>query len=311
MQNRCFPQDPGSPDPDYRWPFPDPAQVVEFERLCRESFSAGGRDVRIIKGFALVEGHPGLHGLGNLADECAQLPQPMWRDVIQRHARLSGFDNMVRISTQISLGGFEQNADRLSVRLYPEAAGAEPGVADCVQREDLPGLRTVLAVDVGESIAGLPKLVAQTWAKSDDELFARAIQNMPRLCQGEYYGMRMTRPKGALMEILEGGPYAATAALRFDELPLAKGRHGNLVALPVRDSLLSWPIDEWPSDDQIGLAFHLARGRHEMGPYRVSNQLYWRRPDGVFELQRGLSTSRGMRLVASVGFAQMRARLRS
>ena len=101
------------------------------------------------------------------------------------------------------------------------------------------------------------------------------------------------------------------AALRLGDLPMSKGQNGNLLAMPVRDSLLSWAIDSWPSDEQIGLAFHLARGRHAMGPYRVSNQLYWRRPDGVFEMQRCLPTSRGLRLVASVGFAQLRARLRA
>lgn len=311
MQNRCYPQDPNSQDPDYRWPFPDPAQGIEFEQLCRESFSEGGRDVRILKGFALVEGTPGLHSLHNLADECAQLPQAMWREVIGRHAKLSGFDNLNRIANQISLGGFEQNAPNLSVRLYPESSASTTGVSECIQREDIPGLRTVLAVDVGQSIAGLHKIVARNWGKTDDELFARAFQNLSRLCQGDYFAMQAAQQRGPRLEILEGGPYAATAALRMGELPVAKGQHGNLVAMPVRDSFLSWAIDSWPSDENICGILQIVRARHAIGPYRVSNHLYWRRPDGVFEVQRCLPTSRGLRLVASVGFAQLRARLRA
>ncbi len=310
MQNRCSFPDSKPQEPNNPWPFRDPAQTTEFERLCREALSAGGRDVRIVEGYALVAGQPGVHGLRNLAEHCAQLPQSMWENEIREHLALSAPERLRAIEDQVCNGGFESNASKLVVRLYPDSSSKDPGVAGCVHREDIPGLCTVLAVDMDRSIVGVPRALADAWGQSDDALFARALQNLPKHCTGKPCGFVLPKPMALRFEFLEGGPYAAASALRFDDLPLPKGRHGNLIGLPVRDSLISWAIDSWPSDDVLGSMFSMAHGRNGDGPYPVTRHIYWRRPDGVFEMQRSLPTSRGLRLVASTGFAQLRARLR-
>lgn len=311
MQNRIHSFDIPNPDHDRptQWPFASQELATEFEQLCRDALTKDGRDVRIVDGCAFVAGQPGKIGLHNLADICAQLPQATWPMTIAEHLALSEGTRVQSLVDNLTGGSFEQLAEFLVVRLYPPPSEGGFHQEDFVQREDLPGLHTVLAIELCGSMMSVPRPVADLWGVPDEELFARAMQNVAKFCEGQPCAMEMPRPVRSRFEFLEGGSYAAVGALRFDKLPFRVGRHGNLLGLPVRDSLISWPIDEWPSDELLGAMFAMAQGRNQDGPYPVSRHLYWRKPDGTFEAQRGMGQGARVRLAASIGFAQLRSRL--
>lgn len=299
-----------SPVTTYRWPFPEPNLATEFEQLCREQLGRGGRDVRIVEGFAIIDGVPGIHALHNLADTCAKLPTSEWRREIETHLQRSWPKNIQKIIDDVFEATPEQNAERLVVRLRRKNSMLNEVAEDYVWREDLPGLTTALALDVGGSIIGVPRNITCIWKLPDDQLFARALDNVPKFCDARPCGFVLPPPMRMRCDFMEGGAYAATRALRFQDTPLSKGKHGNILGLPVRDSLISWPIDEWPSEDVLGSLFSMAMGRHAEGPYPVTKHLYWLRPDGGFELQRCVPKDGKLMLLASTGFAQLRDQLR-
>lgn len=295
--------------PSSRWPFGTRELAAHFERLCRDALAPDGEGVRIQDGIATVAGSPLRHALDNLAATCNQLPVAQWPAVIAQHFLKASPSSLQALTSLLLDGAFEEQQHRLVVRLQQEHSLPPPLAALHVHRCDLPGTWTLLAIDLGPSIVLVPRFLALRWNVPLDRLFARALQNLPGHCDAEVASLRLPPPVSTQMDFLEGGSYAAAAALRLQDCNLRLGVHGNLVCTPVRESLISWPIDEWPSDHVLRAMFRMAAGRHDEGPYPVSPHVYWRRPDGGYELQRGRQDGTSLQLLATPGFADLRCRL--
>lgn len=309
MKHR-WPQD--TPPPAHRpWPFADPALGAHFERLCREALSPGGTGVAIEDGIATVSGSGVRHGLDNLASTCNQLPVPQWPSVIAQHFLKSSPASLRAITEAMLDAPFEDQQHRLVVRLQPENSLPAPLASMHLHRVDLPGTWTLLALDLGASIVLVPRFLAERWGKPIEHLFLQALQNLPGHCDAEAASLRLPAPVATQMDFLEGGSYAAAAALRLRDCNVRQGEHGNLVCTPVRESLISWPIDEWPSDHLLRAMLRMATARYAEGPYPVSPHVYWRKPDGTYEVQRARLLGESMQVLATPDFAELRRRLRT
>lgn len=298
------------PDPAAsRWPFADAALGQHFERLCREALARGGEGVVIADGIATVAGSSVRHGLDNLAATCNQLPLAQWPAVIAQHFLKSSPPSLRALTEAMLDGRFEDQQHRLVLRIQPENSLPLPLAAMHLHRVDLPGTWTLLALDLGASIVLVPRFLADRWGQPVEHLFLRALQNLPGYCDAEAASLRLPAPVATQMDFLEGGSYAAAAALRLKDCNVRLGTHGNLVCTPVRESLISWPIEECPSDHVLRAMFRMAGARYAEGPYPVSPHVYWRRPDGGYEVQRGRGEGESLQVLATPGFADLRRRL--
>lgn len=308
MQNRI--ESFAQTSPATGWPFSDPAHAAYFEELCRSHLGTDGQPVVLEDGFARVEGEPVVHGLGNLASRCNLAPLAEWPELVEAHFAKSAPAVLQGLAQSVIEGDFEQQKTRLVVRIQHKDSLSDELLAMHVHRVDLPETRTLLALDLGGSILLVPKCIADSWNVAPGELFERGVQNLRQLGEGSAVTMALPPPIGLQFELYGDDSYGASSVLRFSELPMRTGRYGNLIGLPVRDSMISWPIDSWPSDQLIHTMFAMVDGRYHEGPYPVIPHIYWRKPNGTFQLQRGYRHKNHLQLLASAEFVRMRLRLK-
>lgn len=284
-------------------PFAHTEHLRLFLWLVRRHLGRDGRRVQIQDGVATVEGSDVQMGLQNLAQICNLEPPQEWPDIIGPHLDLSDAAD-VKAMAAMTLGSpYAQLAGQLALRIHPEdyLANMEQHV---LHRCDLPGTVTVLVIDLPRSVMAVPTPIADGWGVPREQLFARALQNV--VAMGPTPWTELPLPPVMRLDALMGQhTYIASHALRLGQCLPRIGRHGNLIAVPHRHILLSHPIDGdklVPSVEALQL---MAEGMHREGPGSISPHLFWRRPDGVFELQRNLLQGGRRRLVATPDFARL------
>ena len=92
----------------------------------------------------------------------------------------------------------------------------------------------------------------------------------------------------ATVRILMADPpmdcYVAGCALWLHRFSDAVGTHGALVSVTNRDMLIAFPIDGADVTKAIFSMVTLVKKAKAERPHPISDNLYWRRPDGSFQL---------------------------
>jgi hypothetical protein len=289
------------------YPFRDPDERKRFLRLVRECLGREGRQVVIKAGCAMVEGWPGVHGLGNLAQMCSQAPAAQWPEIVARHLALSRPDRLSALAADLTGAAFDGIAEHLAVRLYPGDYLAAGGRVHVVHRTDLPGTLTLLVVDSPASVIALPAPLAERWGQPRERLFELAIANVARLSTSRWQQLSVPPGVGAPLHCLSGDHYVTSHLLRPDPgLPVV-GASGNLVAAPHRGALFSLPIDGAVAPFAIEALLTFSIGMFHDGPGSITPHLFWRTPAGSYELQQGCREGTRYRLAPSPGFAPLLA----
>jgi len=290
------------------YPFRDREQRNRFLKLVRDHLARDGQGVVIRDGCAQVEGSPGVHGLGNLAQLCWQAPEARWPEIIARHLGLSRPERLSALAMDLVGGSFDRIAEHLAVRLYPGDYLADAARVHVVHRTDLPGTLTLLVVDTPQSVMAVPAPLVEQWGLSREQLFERAIANIARLSASSWHLLPMPPGVGAPLHALTGDHYVTSHLLRADPgLPVV-GTSGNLVAAPHRGALFSLPIDGGVAPFAIEALLTFSIGMFHEGPGSITPHLFWRTPAGNYELQQGCREGRHHRLAPTPGFAPLLAR---
>ena len=142
-----------------------------------------------------------------------------------------------------------------------------------------------------------------------DELFARALDNLAQGSSSRWEDVDIPAPGAFPLQVLYGDCYATSHLLRLTARPPRLGAHGNLIGLPTRDMLFSWPIDSLPRPAILEALVAIAHGKFGDGPNSITSNLYWRRPDGLLEAQHGSIREHRARLAPSAGLADLLRRL--
>ena len=203
-------------------------------------------------------------GLANLAQLCAGIPEFRWPAVIAHH-----FDLIVRVGSQEArlereLKDYANARPQLVPRLWDEQAAGD--IQDrAVWRRDIPGLLTVLSIDLPESIRTVNRELLEGWGVGEDQAFARAFDNLDALTDRTINAVELGGGQ-RLLEIRGPSYYTASLALKMDTLPELSGPHGAFVGLPTRHMLLSLPFSSPQTMEKLHLLLLATRAAEQQGP---------------------------------------------
>lgn len=260
-----------------------PERLARFEDGVRRYFARQSAEVELRDGSVRAISGPmsgEVFGLTNLSQLCAQHPEDAWAGQIARH-----FMMVKRTSNDhqsIKAAPLDEVRDQLVVRLWERVHLGETADAN-VGREDIPGLMSMLAIDLPESIASVARERAQGWGVPEDELFAIAMRNQKRMVEPEVDRMDFG-DQGAAWLIHAESYYTASLALDFDRFAEVQGAYGSLMTIPVRHAILAAPLDSIDSIEVLGPLLALSHKLEHDGPGSISRRVWWRRDGGWSEL---------------------------
>lgn len=242
----------------------------------------------------IVPQAPGLKGhqwgLANLAQLCSTNPVDRWASLIAHH-----FDIMIRVGEQearvdAELREYSKARLQLVPRLWDEMT-----VADVQQhaifRRDIPGLVTVLSIDLPESIRTVSREMLERWGVGEDQAFARAFDNLDSLTERKLTPVELG--DGQRMLSVEGSSYYnASLALKLDTIPELIGRHGAFIGMPTRHILLSLPFVGPITLQKLQFLMFATRAAEQQGPGSLSHRVYWYHEGAWHEIAFEMSPNR-------------------
>lgn len=284
-------------------PFSDTRDHARFRSVVLDYFAAQQRPVKLLSDLTLLEPGGARHSLWNLAQVCRRQPFRRWREIAKDHLDRSNPQRLAAAVQTLAEGSYEASAERLGVRIHGEGFLDEQTRDAVVYREDLPTTITLLVLDLGPSVVGLPRPIAERWGVPTERLFEQALRNVASQ-PVEVHPSPMPVEKGGGFDTLMGGHYTSSRCLCEGGLPRL-GKHGNLLAVARRDALVSLPVDRLPSMDPIEAMVMFAAGLYRTGPGSISPDLFWRAPDGTFQRQRTGQTEAGFHIDMSPDFGRL------
>lgn len=288
-------------------PFADPNDHRHFQSLVRDYFVRRGQRLKFRDDLSATDEHGMSHGFYNLAQVCQQAPRGRWPGLVRDHLDRSDVRLIQGVAESMAASRFAEVRDNLLLRIYPEDYLAQCPSNAIVHRTDLPGTVTVLVLDAPSSAMALPTPIAEHWGVPKQELFARALANV---AERPYPWKRLTLPPPCdPFDYATGDLYVTSLALCPGRLA-KRGQHGNLLGLPHRGILLSYPIDRLPSLAPLEALLVMTHGMFRDGPGSITPHLYWHTPDGRFLRIQGSQEGDRVRVAPCPEFLALWERLR-
>lgn len=222
--------------------------------------------------------------LGNVAAKCAGAPVTLWTTIIDMH--LNEIEQLWLNQAQFSeqLTNYDDIVQSLTIQIWPEQLASETN--DPICRVDLVETRTVLTIDQSEVSRTVSREEANHWGRSDNELLETGQANLQ--LQFTPIEREMDFKLSSTVRILMADPpmdcYVSACALWLERLPENVGTHGALVSVTNRDMLIAFPIEGADVTKAIFSMVPLVKKAKAERPHPISDNLYWRRPDGSFQL---------------------------
>lgn len=216
-------------------------------------------------------------GLSNAAQACAAMDRERWPGFLGNHV-----DTLLRLDREqrrleSTLSVYSEAKGRLVARLWDEHATPEVRSA-AVVRDDIPGLVTVLSLDLPDSIRTVSQEMLEKWGVGEDQAFAKAFENLDGLTERKIETVELG--DGARLLAIQGvSYYTASLALRIAEIPELIGRHGSFVGLPTRHALLAIPFNDVDHIKKLHHLMAMTRAGELRGPGSLSHRVFWYRPD--------------------------------
>lgn len=207
------------------------------------------------------------HGLENLAKTCATSEESDWRGLIAAH-----FDQLQRAQAASPFGAtYESVRDRLVIRMWDKDLSSL-GDLGPVSREDIPGLKSVLAVDLSETVATVGRSTVAEWGVSESELFTLALTNTKEHALRE---LEVERDAESGLELIQGDSmYVSSLLLALQTLPGKPGEHGEFVSVPAASALLRLPLSPQCTDHAVRLV-HETWGIFSQSRAATSRRVWW------------------------------------
>ncbi len=222
--------------------------------------------------------------LGNVAAKCAGTPVALWTTIIDLHLNELERLRLNQLSPSENVADYDDIADALTVQIWPEHLVS--GIQNPIGRVDLDETRTLLTLDQSTESRPVSRAEASHWGRSDEELIETGIANLERsLTPVE---REMDFGLSSTVRILMADPpmdcYLAGCALWLERVSDTVGTHGALVSVTNRDMLIAYPIDSVDVTQAITGMVPLVKKAVAERPHPISDNVYWRRPDGSFVL---------------------------
>ncbi len=260
------------------------AFVGELERWFRAKrlvpeLAANG--VLVVRG---APSGPQDFDLDLIAELCASAPRAEWSQLVDAH--LSRVTAMRDALASVELMTWEEARDQLRLRIQPLAFLEEGGLRleDVAGAVDLPGTATLAFIDREDSAIVVSRGSLERWRQHPTGVLALAMVNTMRALEKELrIDAQDVGALGKLYAITSGSYYGASVVLWIDRHPEMLGEHGAIVAIPARDAVFVWPLDDARVKDVIPALRQLgAQAAAAMGG-ALDDGVFWRRPEGGFE----------------------------
>lgn len=258
---------------DGSWsPFFDQNELDTFIKLINTYFENKSILHSIDNGIVTLIDDEMSFGLLNIAQICSQSNQALWPELIEEHFNLI-FDSF-EDTEDPSSWTFEEVREILLVRLYPEDILDEPGEEFLIFRRDIPGTISALVYDFPTYVKIVPSKDMVNWGTTSDEIFQIALENTYHIYHTP--GIWEDFGNGIQVHILiSDNFFVASQALVLEHYKDCQGVYGSLVGIPVRDTLLCYPINNEDVVNAITLLIHVISGLEQEGPGSLSSRLYW------------------------------------
>lgn len=271
------------PPPEWAGFFGSAERYERFEACVRVYFKGKGQRVMIsegtVSGGDLGEMRLGLMNVGQL---CAAAPEGEWPVLIAGHFDRLGAGQRESKELESQIADYALIGPRLGVRLFePGHLGPVGEVA--VMREDIPGLVSVLCVDMPSTVQTLKREQVEEWGVDDEELFERAMQNLEGLVDAEPEEVDFGEMGRCLML---GGEsfFNASLLLVLDRYEGLVGTHGAFVSAPTRNVSLVLPFDDASAMQTCAALMAVTEGMERDGPGSLSRRVWWTRKGEWLEI---------------------------
>ncbi len=224
---------------------------------------------------AKVSGEDVNFGLINLAQNCKLVNEAEWTALIKNH-----FDTLAKSRSddadiRNNVSDFVKVKDFLAVQLYPDDYFNSVGELknEVITRSVMPSVISTLVFDLPTSIQTVVLSNVKVWNKTEDELFSLALANTfrkitPRIFEQQLGGVKVT--------VIGSDNYlTAVLVLNLNKYNQCIGNNGSLVAIPTRDVIMCYPINDLGVVKAISGFAPLVSKLNAEGPGSLSSKLYW------------------------------------
>ena len=296
--------------PEWAWMFDDARKFHRFMDLVSGYFDGLGCEYDIDDGM-VQSGDPGFNGmrmgLTNLAQTCLGMAASEWPDAVRAHFECLRNTEREADAIERVKGDFSKVAPLLGVRLYPPEALGEM-FETMVSREDLPGLASVLCLNLPSSIRMLRRDEADAWGVSDDELFMTALTNLDSFTDARVE--RVELPGGGSIWIVEGPSiFNASLVLRPERLSAWLGRHGAFVSVPVRNCVFAAPFDGPEGTRHCAGVMQITASTANEGPGTICSSVWWTDGKRWIRIPYEIGRKGGITVMPPTEFNEILARL--
>ncbi len=263
------------------------SEYGNFIKLVKSDMTSRGFEVGDVKdGYltAKLNGKETSFGLVNLAQNCKLVKQAEWPAVIKDHFDALEKSNADEADIQKNITDFSKIKDLLAIQLYPDdylnAAGDLK--KEVITRSSIPTVNSTLVLDLPSSIRPLKNSEVKAWNKSEDEVFALALNNTFNKIKPEIIEQEM--PGGKMTFITSDNFLTAVLVLNLKKFNRCMGAHGSLVAIPTRGVIMCYPINDLNVVKAISSFAPFVTKLHSEGPGSLSSKLYWYQGDTFTDL---------------------------
>jgi hypothetical protein len=273
--------------PDWAMPLGTAERLTRFEYEVLGFFASQGMEVTLHDGVVTPAGATAKQmreqqwGLSNLLQACAKGPEGRWPELVRTHFTTLLNAQRAAHETEIESIDFNTVADRLVVRLWEQealggatGAGGGAAIARMVTREDIPGLLTVLSMDMPQAVRTVPTAEADLWGRSREELFTRAIANIESLTDPKIEAHEIG-DGGTVVSVLGESHFIASLALTIERFGELIGKHGVFIGLPTRHVMLAAPFGGIDALRSLQHLIMITQRWYGDGPGSLSPRVWW------------------------------------
>lgn len=293
------------PAPEWASYFSTLDRYDRFESLIRAYFKAKGVKVLISDGTLTRPGPDSKDeqmGLANIAQFCAQANESEWPSLIAKHFDRIESSHSERLQLEALEQDFDEIAPRLALRLH-EPSHMQKVLDASVYREEVPGLITMLCIDMPDTVHSVTRERAAKWNRSDDELFERALANIDALIDVNPEQFEVD-PETKIWILGGESIYNASILLLPDRLKPYTGKHGGFISIPTRNLALAIPFDDPSALQSVAMLMQFTENFERDGPGSLSRRVWWHRGDRRIELPYEI-TDKGIEVHPSDEFAEI------
>jgi hypothetical protein len=256
-----------------------------FESVVRGYFRQRGVRILISDGVLTAPGGElgeGRLGLSSLSQLCAQAPESRWPRLVAGHFEALERSNAETERLRADLEDYSLVAPRLGVRLY-EPGDLGPSLDAMIHRQDIPGLASVLCVDLPSAVRTLKREETGAWGIADDQLFDQAVANLGTLATAAIEEIDLGE-HGTLLALQGESFFTASLVLTRDRFPRLDGVHGAFIGVPTRHLALALPFSDLQTLNTCAMLMAATARWEAQGPGSLSRRVWWTQNDRWIEI---------------------------